>query len=100
MCKYKNLVKAGQLSIKPREMVSGAREGGRGQNAEGLVNHIMEHEFDLTKTFILILYWDMMKAVCGLSPNKCTSAYNSHKDSWEIINIIRRLNKEGLQIPG
>lgn len=41
-----------------------------------------------------------MKAVCGLSPNKCTSTHNSHKDSWEIINIIGRLNKEGLQIPG
>lgn len=46
MCKYKNLVKAGQSSRKPRDLVSEAREGGRGQNAEGLVNHIMEYEFD------------------------------------------------------
>ena len=51
-----SLVKAGQSSVRQSVVENEARDLGRGQGAEGLVNCFMEYEFDLELS-VFTLCW-------------------------------------------
>lgn len=94
----KHLVRAGKSRARQTLMVGEGREGGRDQLAECLVNHIMEHEFTLELS-ILILCWVMeTDESCLYSSSESTHIHSKFciKIQGGITDISGRSNQGDL----